>query len=116
MLDVVHARRERALVEGDDAARHLVRGQAAIAEDELITGMLMLGKMSVGVRRADATPTIMISSAMTTKVYGRRSASLTMPITASSLAWQRCGWPWPPARPGRRRPPASPRWAIRGLP
>jgi hypothetical protein len=30
--------------------------------------MSMLGKMSVGVRRADATPKIMISIAMTMKV------------------------------------------------
>src|SRR3981189_143888 len=46
--------------------------------------MSMFGKMSVGVRRADATPKIMISTAMTTKVYGRRSASLTMPIIIAS--------------------------------
>src|SRR6202171_3012323 len=44
----------------------------------------MFGKMSVGVRRADATPKIMIKSAMTMKVYGRRSASLTMPIIIAS--------------------------------
>jgi hypothetical protein len=31
----------------------------------------MFGKISVGVRRADETPKIMISRAMTTKVYGR---------------------------------------------
>src|SRR3954452_17962219 len=46
--------------------------------------MLMLGKMSVGVRSAEATPKIMISNAITTKVYGRRSASLTMPTMCSS--------------------------------
>jgi len=40
----------------------------------------MLGKMSIGVRRADPTPKIMISSAITMNVYGRRSASLTTPI------------------------------------
>src|SRR5882757_7027389 len=40
--------------------------------------------MSVGVRKADATPKIMISRAMTMKVYGRRSASLTMPIMVVS--------------------------------
>src|ERR1700681_3201596 len=44
----------------------------------------MFGKMSVGVRRADATPKIMISSAITTNVYGRRSASLTMPTMITS--------------------------------
>src|SRR3984893_9168144 len=53
----------------------------------LITGILMLGKMSIGVRTADPTPKIMISSAITMKVYGRRSASLTIPIIfASRLA------------------------------
>src|SRR3954469_21412978 len=46
--------------------------------------MLMLGNISVGVRSAEATPKIMISSAITTKVYGRRSASLTMPTMCSS--------------------------------
>src|SRR3954449_11559721 len=46
--------------------------------------MLMLGNMSVGVCSAEATPKIMISSAITTKVYGRRSASLTMPTMCSS--------------------------------
>jgi hypothetical protein len=46
--------------------------------------MLMLGKMSIGVRRADPTPKFMISSAITTKVYGRRSAILTMPIMIAS--------------------------------
>src|SRR5467141_2271678 len=44
----------------------------------------MLGKMSIGVRRADPTPKIMISSAITMKVYGRRSASLTIPIMIGS--------------------------------
>src|SRR6202521_583836 len=45
-----------------------------------MTGMLMFGKMSVGVRRADAVPKIRISTAMTTNVYGRRKASRTIPI------------------------------------
>ena len=34
----------------------------------------MFGKMSVGVVRIDSTPPIAINMAMTTKVYGRRSA------------------------------------------
>src|SRR6267143_2071626 len=42
--------------------------------------MLMFGKMSVGVRSADAVPKIRISTAMTTNVYGRRKASRTIPI------------------------------------
>src|SRR5258707_10201517 len=50
----------------------------------LTTGILMFGKMSVGGLSAEATPKIMMSSAMTMKVYGRRSASLTMPIMIAS--------------------------------
>src|SRR3979490_2613210 len=46
--------------------------------------MSMFGKISVGVRRADATPKIMINSAITMNVYGRLSASLTMPIMIAS--------------------------------
>jgi hypothetical protein len=48
----------------------------------LTTGMLMFGKMSVGVRRAAVVPKIRINSAMTTNVYGRRRASRTIPIIA----------------------------------
>src|SRR5206468_836757 len=43
-----------------------------------ITGMLMLGKMSVGVRRTIAGLASRISSATTTKVYGRCRATLTI--------------------------------------
>src|SRR5437764_12557928 len=58
--------------------------------------MLMLGKMSVGVRSADATPKIMINNAITIKVYGRRSASLTMPTIILRAPWQTryCGTGW----------------------
>src|SRR3954447_7707352 len=44
-----------------------------------MTGMLMLGKISVGVRSADAVPKIRINTAMTMNVYGRRKASRTIP-------------------------------------
>src|SRR5882762_4537424 len=44
------------------------------------TGILMLGKMSVGVRQIANVPSSMITMARTTKVYGRRSASLTIHI------------------------------------
>src|SRR6267142_1867179 len=57
--------------------------------------MLMLGKMSVGVRSAAARPKIIMRSAMTTKVYGRRSASLTIPIMAASWCHS------PRSEPGR---------------
>src|SRR5438132_10452584 len=50
----------------------------------LMAGMLMFGKMSVGVRKADAVPKIRISTAMTMNVYGRRKASRTIPIIAFS--------------------------------
>src|SRR5258708_1925463 len=52
--------------------------------------MSMLGKISVGVRNAEATPKIMISTAMTMKVYGRRSASLTIPIMMGPLLGESC--------------------------
>src|SRR6267143_5704127 len=45
------------------------------------TGMSISGKMSVGVFLMDATPSNKMSSAITTNVYGRRSASLTIHIT-----------------------------------
>ena len=42
------------------------------------TGILMFGKMSVGVRRIANTPSSVIAMASTRNVYGRRSASLTI--------------------------------------
>ena len=45
-----------------------------------ITGTRISGKMSTGVRTADSTPTIAIRIAMTMKVNGRVSATLTIPI------------------------------------
>ena len=44
------------------------------------TGILMFGKMSVGVRRIENTPSSVIRMASTIKVYGRLSASLTIHI------------------------------------
>ena len=44
------------------------------------TGMLMLGKMSVGVVSATSGPRISRTSARTAKVYGRRSARRTIHI------------------------------------
>src|ERR1700730_11240035 len=44
------------------------------------TGILMLGKMSVGVRQIANMPRSMIAMARTMKVYGRLSASLTIHI------------------------------------
>jgi hypothetical protein len=41
----------------------------------LTTGILMFGKISVGVRKIDTTPMTRIKMVMTTKVYGRRSAN-----------------------------------------
>src|SRR5262245_15315564 len=73
--------------------------------------MLMLGKMSVGVRAIVSPPRMLISSARTAKVYGRRSARRTIhmafPVRASRLprrlgrAPKRLGEPG--ARPRRRR-------------
>src|SRR6266850_5076357 len=44
----------------------------------LTTGMLMFGKMSVGVRKIESVPRIKIKIANTTNVYGRLSATLTI--------------------------------------
>src|SRR6267378_8060005 len=44
----------------------------------LTTGMLMFGKMSVGVRKIESVPRIKIRIASTTNVYGRLSATLTI--------------------------------------
>src|SRR5712671_2827360 len=54
-------------------------GRPVKLKTTLMMGMLMLGKMSVGVRNAEAVPKIRISTAMTTNVYGRRKASRTIP-------------------------------------
>src|SRR5258706_14665528 len=43
-----------------------------------ITGMLISGKMSVGIRAIEIGPPIAISSAITMKVYGRRRARRTI--------------------------------------
>src|SRR5258706_5250203 len=43
-----------------------------------ITGMLISGKMSVGIRAIEIAPPIAISSAITMKVYGRRRARRTI--------------------------------------
>jgi hypothetical protein len=45
-----------------------------------MTGILMEGKMSFGVRRMARTPAIKMKIAKTMKVYGLRSARLTIHI------------------------------------
>src|SRR5436853_5313961 len=45
-----------------------------------ITGMLMLGKMSIGVRAIVSAPPIAMRNAITMKVYGRRRARRTIHI------------------------------------
>ena len=44
------------------------------------TGMLIAGKMSMGMEVIDTTPRTAINSASTTKVYGRRRARRTIHI------------------------------------
>src|SRR6058998_1629872 len=46
----------------------------------LTTGMLISGKMSIGMETTETTPRTAINSARTTKVFGRRSASRTIHI------------------------------------
>src|SRR6202022_1482390 len=64
-------------------------GRPVKLKTTLMRGMLMFGKMSVGVRKADAVPKIRISTAMTMNVYGRRKASRTIPIIGV-LPRERC--------------------------
>src|SRR5438132_2339028 len=46
----------------------------------LTTGMLISGKMSIGIETTETRPRTAINSARTTNVYGRRSASRTIHI------------------------------------
>jgi len=46
----------------------------------LTTGMLIAGKMSIGMEATETIPSTAINSARTTNVYGRRSASRTIHI------------------------------------
>ena len=52
----------------------------------LTTGMSMFGKMSVGVRRMLATPSITIRTAITMNVYGRRRARRTIHMAGLSFS------------------------------
>src|SRR5262245_57035203 len=54
----------------------------------LTTGMLMFGKISVGVRSAASAPMIRIKIANTTNVYGRLSASRTIHINDLVVTFQ----------------------------
>ena len=69
VLDVVDGGGERALERRDDAARpsRPAAGRCS-CQTTPMTGMLMSGKMSVGVRSAASGPTISSSSASTTNV------------------------------------------------
>src|SRR5579872_1535625 len=51
----------------------------------LTTGILMLGNMSVGVRKIAIKPIARIRTAITTNVYGLRNANFTIHINPSSL-------------------------------
>src|ERR1700730_677880 len=61
----------------------------------LTTGMLMFGKISVGVRTIASAPMIRMSMANTTKVYGRCNASLTIHIGLCPVfqVWMAVGSP-----------------------
>src|SRR5260370_39076940 len=54
----------------------------------LTTGMLIFGKMSVGVRTIASPPMIRMSMDTTTNVYGRLSASLTIHIFQSHYSFR----------------------------
>src|SRR5882762_8781732 len=63
----------------------------------LTTGILMLGKMSVGVRKTESVPRSKIRIASTTNVYGRFSATLTIHMISDLQSF--C-----PARPDGSQP------------
>src|SRR5271163_5228967 len=65
----------------------------------LTTGILMLGKMSVGVERIESGPRINSNIANTTKVYGRRRARRTIHI------FQTFSWSIETAKLGRSHSP-----------
>ena len=57
-----------------------------------ITGILISGKISTGVREAASGPMMRSRSARTTNVYGRRNAMRTMAVIRGELPpWQT--WP-----------------------
>src|SRR6267143_1853038 len=58
----------------------------------LTTGMLMFGKMSVGVRKIESVPRIKIRIASTMNVYGRFSATLTIHMIHAPQSF-RPAWP-----------------------
>src|SRR6266853_3897699 len=53
----------------------------AYCHTTVTTGMSISGKISVGVSLIDVTPSNKMSSAITTNVYGRRRANLTIHIS-----------------------------------
>src|SRR5271165_1246131 len=52
-------------------------GKPPYCQTTAITGMSISGRMSVGIWRIEKIPATTMSIAMTTKVYGRRSARRT---------------------------------------
>src|SRR5438045_6729685 len=72
-----------------------------------MTGMLISGKMSTGVRAMVSTPPMAISSAITMNVYGRRSARRTIHIAQPTAPLSSC------MPPGRRNSHAG---GVRSLP
>src|SRR3954463_10590575 len=53
-------------------------GMPTYCQIKVTIGSAISGKMSLGMRRIDTIPSSTINSAMTTNVYGRLSASLTI--------------------------------------
>ena len=78
VLDVVDGRRQRAFAHLD-VGPPTICCQGDKAGVLPWPGMLMLGKMSVGVVNATSGPKIMMTSARTAKVYGRRSCEANYP-------------------------------------
>ena len=80
MFDVVDGCGEDPLVDGRDRPSISSGFRPVNCQATATTGILMLGKMSVGVREITTGLASRINSARTINVYGRLSASLTIHI------------------------------------
>ena len=83
VLNVIDERGEAAFEGTGDAAFYLFGLRPVYCQATETTGILILGKISVGVRRMSTGAAIRMRIARTTKVYGRLSASRTIHMKRS---------------------------------
>ena len=78
MLNIIDGEREAAFGIRNHPVGHFARRKAGVEPDDADDGMLMSGKMSVGVRRIVSGVRRIITSAITINVYGRLRAKETI--------------------------------------